>query len=61
MKKVLTEICDDSVKVTVSSAHGEVVLDFPYTMVHPRTAVQIAGILASDPCVQPIKSDDTQN
>lgn len=58
MKSVTTKIGDKAVIISVESVLDDVVntcsFELPYSLVHPRVAVQIAGMIASDPCVTPV-------
>lgn len=60
MKSVTTKISESAVIITVEASGASVSFELPYTVVHPRTAVQIAGIIASDPYVMP-KEDEKAN
>ena len=57
MKSVTTKISEKAVIVSVETDICSISFELPYTVVHPRTAVQIAGIIASDPYVMP-KEDE---
>lgn len=53
MKSVTTKVTENSVTITVATPSNAISFELPFTVVHPRTAVQIAGIIASDPYVMP--------
>lgn len=59
MKKVITELCTDAVKITVSCEGMEDVnIVLPVAMVSPQISLQIAGMISSDPMLCRKKSDE---
>lgn len=61
MKKVTTSIDKDCVIINIDGPAESCCFSLPYSLVHPATAVKIAGILASDPYVRPVPENNEAN
>lgn len=61
MKKVITEMMNSALVVTISAPDCEdVVLNFPVNMVSPEVALHVAACITKDAKIpQPVKSNET--